>query len=59
MQALHRYGVLALCLALGLARLSSAQTAAVTGLVWLFLGGFHTLYLVYATGWRDFQIVIR
>ena len=37
----------------------SFQTAAVTGLVWLFLGGFHTLYLVYATGWRDFQIVIR
>ena len=30
-----------------------------TLLVWLLLGGFHTLYLVYATGWRDFQIVIR
>merc|ERR1719400_1277942 len=59
MQALHRYGVLALVLAVGMSRLSSAQTAAVTGLVWLFLGGFHTLYLVYATGWRDFQIVIR
>ena len=79
-----RYGILALVLALGLARLSSAQvhsllilyffaffkldaadilyilqTAAVTFLVWLLLGGLHTLYLVYATGWRDFQIVIR
>jgi len=59
MQALHRYGILALVLALGLARLSSAQAAAVTLLVWLLLGGLHTLYLVYATGWRDFQIVIR
>ena len=37
----------------------NAQATAVTLLVWLLLGGFHTLYLVYATGWRDFQIVIR
>jgi len=59
MQALHRYGILALVLALGLARLSSAQATAVTLLVWLLLGGLHTLYLVYATGWRDFNVVIR
>ena len=77
-----RYGILALVLAVGMSRLSSAQVncllripeytrrkhpllhlfaqaTAVTLLVWLLLGGFHTLYLVYATGWRDFQIVIR
>ena len=39
--------------------LNILQAAAVTFLVWLLLGGLHTLYLVYATGWRDFQIVIR
>lgn len=56
---MHRYGILALVLGLGMARLSHSQTVCLTVAMWLVLGGLHTLYLVWATGWRDAQIVTR
>ena len=61
----HRSTLSSFCILFAFFKLDAAdilyilQTAAVTFLVWLLLGGLHTLYLVYATGWRDFQIVIR
>jgi len=59
MQALGRYGLLALVLGLGMARLSSIQALVLTLAVWLVMGGTHTIYLIWATGYRDYQTVIR
>lgn len=59
MKALARYGLLALCQAVGMASLSSSQAVSVTLVLWLLLGGGHTLYLIWATGKRDTQVVTR
>jgi len=59
MKPLARYGLLALVLGLGMARLSSSQAVWVTLALWLVMGGTNTVYLVWATGWRDTQIVTR
>jgi solute carrier family 27 fatty acid transporter 1/4 len=59
MKPLARYGLLALVLGLGMARLSSSQALWLTLAVWLIMGGSHTLYLVWATGYRDAQTVKR
>jgi len=42
-----------------MARLSSSQAMLLTLAVWLVTGGSHTLYLVWATGYRDAQTVQR
>jgi len=59
MKPLARYGLLALVLGLGMARLSSSQAVWLTLALWLVMGGTNTVYLVWATGWRDTPIVTR
>jgi solute carrier family 27 fatty acid transporter 1/4 len=59
MRALVKYGILATVLATLLQTFSSSLALGATLVVWYFLGGHHTLYLIYHTLDRDGRTAVR